>query len=203
MNRAMREASNFCREHNIKRIIYLSSDEIYGKLNTDMVTSDAIMVNPNHYAATKYLAEKIIMESKIPYYILRLPGIVGRIWGRNFIYSLLDRIKNNERIELYNMNKEFNNIVDIDDLTQFIAILCNYIDNGKNEIFLLGNTECVKLADIVSYMKTIYHSISVINNVDMEQRRYFTLDVTMAVQYGYRSKNIRTIIDELSRIQER
>lgn len=193
----------FCKEHNIKRIIYFSSDEIYGELNTDVVSVDAIMVNPNLYATTKYLAEKIIMESGIPYYILRLPGVVGRTQGRNFIYSLLDRIKNDERIELYNMEREFNNIVDIDDLSQFTALLCNNIDNDKNEIFPLGNMECVKLKDIVSYMKDLYGSTSLVHNVDTDQRRCFTLNVENAVQYGYHSKSIRKIIDELSQIQER
>ena len=60
---------NFCREHYIKRIIYLSSDEIYGELNTNVVNEKAIMINPGLYGTTKYLAEKIIMESGMPYYI--------------------------------------------------------------------------------------------------------------------------------------
>lgn len=75
---------NFCKNHHVKRIIYLSSDEIYGDLNVDKVTENTIMINPSVYATTKYLAEKIIIESGIPYYILRLPGIVGRIWGKTF-----------------------------------------------------------------------------------------------------------------------
>lgn len=193
----------FCKEHFIKRIIYLSSDEIYGMLNTDVITADAVMVNPNLYAATKYLAEKIIMESGIPYYILRLPGVVGRNWGRNFIYNLMTRISNNENIELYNIDRAFNNIVDVDDLTKFIAILCSYEDNKENEIFLLGNTEKVELKDIVSYIKSIYHSSSQISSVDADGQRYFTLDVKKAVEYGYSSKKIKTIIDELYQIQER
>ncbi len=191
---------NFSREHNIKRIIYLSSDEIYGELSTDVVTEKTVMLNPNLYAATKYLAEKIIMESSIPYYILRIPGIVGRIWGKNFIYTLMERIKNNERLELYNLERRFNNIVDIDDLTEFITTLCDTGHSSGSELMLLGNTESIKLGDLVSYMKGLYCSSSVICNTETEERRYFTLDVSKAVQHGYRSKEIKTIITELHQI---
>ena len=192
---------NFCRENNIKRIIYLSSDEIYGELNTNVVNEKAIMINPGLYGTTKYLAEKIIMDSGIPYYILRMPGIVGRTWGKTFLYRLMDSIKNNESIELYNWNGQFNNVVDIDDLTRFIVLLINCV-REESEIFLLGNTEQIELKELVSYIKEMYHSVSQISNVDTKSKRYFTLDVRKAVEYGYLSKNIKTIINELHHIQE-
>ena len=191
---------DFCREHNVQRIIYLSSDEIYGELNTDVVTERTVMVNPNIYATTKYLAEKIIMESEIPYYILRLPGIVGAVWGKNFIYGLMERISRNEDIELYNLGRNFNNILDIDDLTGFITILCDEKNKDKSEIFLLGNEEKIKLQEVVEHIKKLYNSTSGIGNVDTDLKRYFTLDVTKAVEYGYSSKAIKAIIDELYQI---
>lgn len=110
----------FCRKHQVKRIIYLSSDEIYGQLYTDQVTETAVMCSPNIYAATKYLAEKVIMESGICYYILRLPGIVGRRWGNCFLHRLIDAVSRNEKVFVYNADKDFNNVVDIDDLVDFI-----------------------------------------------------------------------------------
>lgn len=194
---------NFCKVHHIKRIIYLSSDEIYGEINTDIVTEQAIMINPNLYAATKYLAEKIIMDSKIPFYILRLSGIVGGIWGNNFINRLMGSIQKNEPIALYNMNRKFNNILHIDDLTAFIIKLCLIKSDNSSQIFLLGNTEKVELEKIVFYIKELYHSTSQISNIDTNSRRYFTLDVTKAVEYGYSSKKIKKIIDDLYQIQER
>lgn len=186
---------NFCKEHNIKRIIYLSTDEIYGELNADIVTEKTVMVNPNLYATTKYLAEKIIMESTIPYYIIRLPGVVGRIWRKNFVYNLMTKISRNEKVELYNINRNFNNIVDLDDLINFIVLLCKNNDCEKREIFLLGNIEKIKLLKLVEYMKTLYFSSSQISSIETNKRRYFTLDVSKAVAYGYSSKNMFAIID--------
>ncbi len=193
---------NFCKENKIKRVIYLSSDEIYGELNTDMVSEKAVMVNPNLYAATKYLAEKIIIESRIPYYILRLPGVVGGTWGNNFIYNLMRRIKNSENIELYNINRKFNNILHIDDLTEFMHTLCKLDNSNRSEIFLLGNTENVELQEIVVYIMHLYHSKSQLYSIETDSKRYFTLDTAKAEEYGYTSKKILTIIDELYHMQE-
>lgn len=193
----------FCKKHHIKRIIYLSSAEIYGDLNIDMVTDQATMVNPNLYATTKYLAERIIIESNIPYYILRLPGIVGQVWGETFIYRLMDKIRKNETIELYNLDKKFNNIVEIDDLVQFVIVLCNDFNNGKSEIFLLGNSENVSLREVIAYIKKKYHSLSVIKSVEASNRKYFALDISKAVKYGYCSKEMKKIIDQLYQLQEK
>ena len=192
----------FCEEHGVKRIIYLSTDEIYGELNTEIVSEKAIMINPNLYASTKYLAEKIIASSQIPYYVLRLPGIVGKKWGKSFLYGLMDRIKRGESIELYNMSKDFNNIVHIDDLVDFILVLCKRIESFASEIFLLGNTEKMKLEEIVLYIKDIYQSTSQIKDIDEKKKRYFILDVSNAIKYGYSSKKIKNIIDELYQIQK-
>ena len=188
---------SFCREHGIKRIIYLSSDSIYGQVNVEMVTERAVMVEPDLYGVTKYLAEKIVAESGIPYYILRLPGVVGRVWRENFISSLFEKIAGNKNVELYNADRDFNNILDIDDLTEFIVRLCSYESRDGSNIFLLGNTEKMKLEIIAKYIKELYQSDSQINSVSSDSKRYFTLNVDKAVAYGYFSKSIKTIIGEL------
>lgn len=187
---------NFCKEHHIKRIIYLSSDSIYGELNTDEVSEDAIMVNPGFYGITKYLAEKIIMQSGIPYYILRMPGIVGKVWRSTYLYRLIDQLCMNETITVYNSERQFNNVVDLDDLIHFILLLCN-MNRESSEIFLLGNTEKTELMKIVYYAKNLCQSTSEIDFKSTVGKRYFTLDVSKAVEYGYVSKSIWNIIEEL------
>lgn len=191
---------DFCKKHKVKRVIYLSSDSIYGELDTDEVSEKAVMVNPSFYGTTKYLAEKIIIESGIPYYILRMPGIVGRIWRNTYLYRLIDQFYMNETITVYNGERMFNNVLDIDDLMHFIMLLS---DSQKdcNEIFLLGNTEKVELIKIVNYIKNLCQSTSKINIKNTSGKRYFTLNVSKAVEYGYSSKSIWEIIRELCMIK--
>ncbi|MCI9531209.1 MAG: NAD(P)-dependent oxidoreductase [Lachnospiraceae bacterium] len=187
----------FCRKHHIKRIIYLSSDSIYGELHTDIATEAAVMVNPGFYGMTKYLAERIIMDSGIPYYIIRMPGIVGGIQRDVFLCRLIAKMKEDEGIVLYNMDKVFNNVLHIDDLSKFIMLLCLLENNGNHEVFLLGNTEYVKLREIAYYLKKLTHSRSKIENIDTQDKRYFTLDVSKAVEYGYSSRKMKDILQEL------
>lgn len=191
---------DFCKKHNVKRIIYLSTDSLYGELNVDEVSENTIMVNPDFYGTTKYLAEKIIIESGIPYYILRLPGVVGRIWRGTYLYRLIDKAYSHESITLYNGEKKFNNVLDVDDLVKFVVHLCSY-EKSENEIFLLGNTEKIQLIKIVDYIKDLCHSTSKIDVMSGEGRRYFTLNVDKAVAYGYSSKLMWNIIDELYRLK--
>lgn len=191
----------FCKKHRVRRIIYLSTDEIYGMLQACEVTEHSAMVSPNIYAATKYLAEQVIRESRIPYYILRLPGIVGRDWGDNFIYRTMEKVQNQEDIYIYNGQREFNNLVDVDDLAQFILVLCYKIECPASETFVVGNCEKIKLLELVEFMKEIYDSSSEVHDGEDSSRRYFTLNVRKAVSYGYRSKSIKNIIYELKELQ--
>lgn len=191
---------DFCKKHNVKRVIYLSSDCVYGEIDTDEVTEKTIMVNPGFYGTTKYLAEKIIMESGIPYYILRMPGIVGKEWRNTYLYRLIDQFCMNETVTVYNSGKLFNNVLDIEDLLRFLALLCNLQKDG-NEVFLLGNTEKVKMMDVVNYVKKICKSTSKVDFKNTGYKKYFTLNVSKAVEYGYSSKSIWDIIDELYAIK--
>lgn len=193
------KVTEFCQRHHVKRIIYLSSDEIYGKLNTEQVDEKALMVEPNIYAITKYLAERIILDSGIPCFILRLPGIVGKKWGKSFVYRLMDKISQELDIELYNADKYFNNMIDIDDLIGFIELLAGDVNSRCSEIFVLGNTEKIKLGELVEYIKELYCSTSSIIYSDSDCERYFVLDTEKAVAYGYRSKKIMDVIDNLYR----
>lgn len=192
---------DFCKKHEIKRIIYISTDEIYGQLNAEKVTENTIMVSPNIYATTKYLAEQIIIESGIPYYILRLPGIVGEKWGNNFIYSVMEKIQRDENVKIYNGEKNFNNLVEINDLKEFIIKLACKNNCLLSEIFVLGNCESMKLLEMIKFLKEIYHSSSKIYNEESSLKRYFTLDVEKAVGYGYTSKKIKDILYGLKEIK--
>lgn len=190
----------FCKKYQVRRVIYLSTDEIYGKLRAREVTEYSAMISPNIYAATKYLAEQVIRESGIPYYILRLPGIVGRDWGDNFIYRTMEKVRNQEDIYIYNGQGEFNNLVDIDDLAQFILALCNQMECPLSETFVVGNCEKIKLLELVAFMKEMYDSSSEVHDDEDSSGRYFTLNVEKAVSYGYRSKRIKDIMYELKEL---
>lgn len=187
----------FCKMHKVSRIIYLSSDEVYGQLNTDVVTEESLMVSPNIYGTTKYLAERVIKESGIQYFIIRLPAIVGKSWGKSFIYKIFEKAGKNEDIIIYNGEKSFNNLIEIDDLVNFIIKLVMINDKSDSEVFTIGNIKKMKLIEIIEYIKLLCGSNSKIINKDFSKQRYFVLSVEKAIKFGYISKEIKVILDDL------
>lgn len=187
----------FAREHGIDRIIYISSDEIYGRLVCELCNEFSDIINPSNYAISKYLAEKLIEESGLRYYILRLPGIVGGSNRINFLNNIIDKLSRNKDITCYNLKKRFNNTIYIYDLLDFIYCLIGKGDSSANEIFLLGLVESIILYDVIDYARQKLNSKSNIYEVPNNGNRYFLLDVSKAVKYGYKSIDIYKMIDIL------
>lgn len=185
-----------CKKHNVKKIIYLSSDEIYGSLRTEELNSDSGRIDMNVYAMTKYLSEQIIIESGISYNILRLPGIVGGgKLGDSFLERAIVSMESNRDIYCYNLEKSFNNVVHIEDLCDFIIKLVE--KDTESMILHLGQTECWKMWDILNYIKKELESAADIIAVENSEGRFFTLPTAEAEQLGYSSRGIEHIVDEL------
>ena len=186
-----------CKQCNVKRIIFLSSDEVYGNLDTDSLSADSDRINPGVYASSKYLSEQIIMESEIPYYIIRSPGIVD---GTKIKNSFLERtaidLSQNRTITCNHMEDLFNNVVHLEDLCKFILLLTNKENDDRNKIFHVGQCESEKLTNIINYMRNQIESNSKILAMS-KKGRHFTLPVEDAVEYGYASRGIYPIIDEI------
>lgn len=71
-----------CEEENVTRLIYISTLSVYEYLRRKdlpkMINIDNIK-SPQNYALSKWMAEKIILDSKIPYTIILRVGFVGYV----------------------------------------------------------------------------------------------------------------------------
>lgn len=77
---ATRNLLEFGKSKNIKKIIYISSSSVYYNLEDQFNIDENDIIGPsfiNHYAETKYLGEKLVEESGIPYVILRPRAVFG------------------------------------------------------------------------------------------------------------------------------
>lgn len=195
------EVIKLCREKCIEKIVYLSSDEIYGSLVTDKLEIESEKRNLNIYAMSKLLSEAVVKESGMHYRILRLPGIVGGdIWGDTYLERIIRKAEQGENIEAYNVNKDFNNVVHVDDLCDFIVE--HIADDFGNEIIHVGQEEKKRLGDVINYV--IAHTKSSSMIVEKKGgKRYFTLPCAEAVRCGYKSRGVFKIIDEIVERYER
>ena len=83
-------------------------------------------INPDLLGSTKILMEKMIESQKINYLNIRLPGIVGYQINdprRPWLCKILNKLKNGEHVEIFNSEKNFNNIIDSYEIYKFLNYL--------------------------------------------------------------------------------
>lgn len=101
----------------VKKIIYFSSDSIYGEVHDATLYLSSPITNPGFYGQTKLVCEGLLHDSDIQTVSLRLPLIVGKGAKRNWLARIMQAIKEKTQITVYNPNDLFNNVVHI----QFIS----------------------------------------------------------------------------------
>lgn len=179
---ATKNVLEYAKLHKVKRIIFLGSVESYGEVN-GVLREDSPRNNPNDYGITKYVAEQLIRNSGIPYYIFILPGVVGRNCGGNWIMNAAKALYSNKRVTYYNGQGLFNNILDIQDLCIFIEKLLIESMN-KSETYLLGSNEKLTVENVVYFLKDKFSSASELYN-DNQKGNAFYLDVSKAISDGF------------------
>ena len=189
---ATKNVLEYAKLHNVKRIIFLGSVESYGEAN-GVLREDSPRNNLNDYGVTKYVAEQLIRNSGIPYYILILPGVVGRSCGGNWIINVAKALYSNKCVTYYNGQGLFNNILDVQDLCAFIEKLITENVN-KSETYLLGSSEKVTVENVVRFLKDKFLSASQLYS-DNQKRNAFYLDVNKAISDGFSPHPIIDTLD--------
>lgn len=83
------------------KILYTSTDYIFGSDDDNWLETDA-PVNPcNHYGLTKYQGEQIIRENCEKHFIIRISWVFG-VHGKNFVYTMLRLADTRETLTVVN-----------------------------------------------------------------------------------------------------
>lgn len=137
----------------VKRFIYISSPSIYFDFN------DAIGINENsqipkrmvnQYAKTKWRAENLLRESKLPHIILRPRALIGR--GDTVIMPRLIRSSMEEKLKIIGSGK---NVVDLTPVSNMVeAVRLSIFTQNYNETYNISNGEPVNLWKSINYILT-------------------------------------------------
>ena len=158
-----------CKKFKCKRIIYLSTMSVYGAIKSKIVDENLKPNNIDLYGLSKRVSEnKITAFAKNNYFIatiFRLPGVVGKNSKYNFLSNILKRIKNNQQITFSNANSKFNNVVNINNLSE---IICKSINKEKSsKIYNLASTKPLKIKSIINLF---YKKIKKTKNYTIEKK---------------------------------
>ena len=141
-----------CKQFGCKRIIYLSTMSIYGKITNKIVYEDLKPKNLDLYGLSKKISENRILsfaENNLSIAtIFRLPGVVGKDSKYNFLSNTLKKIKKKQPITISNVKSKFNNVVHVDNLKE---IIFQSIKKEKSsQIYNLSSIRPIKIESIIN-----------------------------------------------------
>lgn len=189
---------------------FISSWFVYGQ--TDVYAKENTHCNPTgFYSITKRTAEQLLISYcetfNIKYRILRLSNVLGPgdknvSTKKNALTYLLNQIKNNENINLYDNGNFYRDYIHVNDVCAAINLVINTSDT--NEIYNVGSGIPVLFKDAIEYIIKKTNSKSSIASVEqgdfhkIVQTKSFFMNCYKLKNLGFTPKyNIYTILDDL------
>jgi nucleoside-diphosphate-sugar epimerase len=189
---------------------FISSWFVYG--DVELPAKETANCDPKgFYSITKRAAEQLLMSYcdtfNIKYRILRLGTVVGKSdtkvsKKKNALQYLINEIKENRPITLYDGGDLYRDYIHVDDVAQAINLI---IKNGKtNEIYNVANGEKVYLGEALEYVKNKVKSTSEFIPVEIApfhkivQTKNMVLDISKIKALGYTPKfGTYNLLDQL------
>ena len=163
----------FAKEKKVKKIINLSTISVYGTIDVNLLHEDYIPINQNLLGRTKYISEYLLYNQPINFINLRLPGILcsSKNYSRPWLKTIINKIKNNEKIKIYNEKNNFNSVIDVEEITKLIL---EVIKNNKiiRNTFNLSASESIRLGSAIKKIKKYYNSSSQIISLKNKKKSY-------------------------------
>ena len=153
---------DFAKKNKVKKIIHLSSVNIYGEIKSKILKETNFFNKPDLLGSTKILMEKLISLQDINYLNIRLPGVLGyqiNDTRRPWFCKIVNQLKLNKKVEIFNSNKKFNNIIDTYEIYKFINFIKEkkYFKNGNINF---SSTKPLVLKDIIFFLQKKLNSKS-------------------------------------------
>jgi len=153
------------------KIIFISSGTVYGD-KLDAKETD-LPQPQSPYAITKLAAEYYIINSGVPYIILRM----GNVWGKNNNKGVIKSF--NEGGKIYGDGKHTRDYVYIDDVIEAL-LQCQKWENGIYNIGTRKPTSVNEIADLMGIEKVYDKAIP--------EQNFISLNIDKAINMGWRPK---------------
>jgi len=184
--------NNIDRTH-LKKIIFLSTEQIYGDNQINFLQNKFYEPQPkNYYGISKLLAEKALFnfyhncEKKISIDILRVPRVIDYS-KNNIIYNLIEKIKKNNKIVIRNFKEKFN-LIFIDD---FLKIIVKVSKHNKKEIRILDiSGRDYRSFFLIEIIQKIKKKLGLKNIIYKKKTMDTHNPINLKINYNYSKKNI-------------
>jgi nucleoside-diphosphate-sugar epimerase len=179
----------------------VSTWSVYG--NVDLPVNENSYCNPTgFYSITKRTAEQLLIAYckvfGVSYRVLRLCNVLGETdkiipKKKNALQYLINELKNNRDINLYNNGEFLREYMYVDDICEGIH-LC--IEKGDgNDIYNIGSGEMQVFGEMIDYCIKKLNSTSKVNRINpsgfhnIVQARDMFLDTSKLVKLGFKPEH--------------
>ena len=120
------------------KVINLSTISVYEINNQNFVVENQLDISNSKLGTTKFIGEKLFEMSSLNFINLRMPGVLTSNLKskRPWLRTIISHIKKNKNIECYNLNKNFNNVIDIKEICRLINFIAKRKKISGTIIFL-------------------------------------------------------------------
>lgn len=155
-----------------KRVVYLSSGgAIYGRFE-GMRTEETPLLPHTLYGRHKLLCEAIVMQSTLPYLIVRLPNLVGERQNKTQLIPALIHQARQGRVTLF--DHATRDLLDVEDFARILIQLLSKLTNSESIILASGYS--ISISNIfreIQQALNISVDIEVLSRGDQQQ---FSID---------------------------
>jgi len=161
-----------CIKEKAETFNFISSWFVYGE--TELPAKENSICSPRgFYSITKLCAEQLVESycktHKIPYRIIRLCNVYGKgdpgvSKKKNALQFLIERLKKDESIQLYNGGDFVRDYMHVDDVSR--AINCVIETGPLDSVINVGCGEPIKFKEIIDLAVKILDSKSEITNIE-------------------------------------
>ena len=171
---------------------FVSSGFVYG--SEVINASEEDYCNPKgFYSITKRTAEQMLITFcetfGVKYRIFRLANVYGndknRSIKKNVLGYIIDRLKCDEEVNLYNYGKFKRDFIFVDDVCDAINFLIN--NSNVNEIYNIGTGVITEFGTAIEYSKNLLGSKSKLNYLPNPSPDYY-MNVNKLKSLGFESK---------------
>ena len=194
-------------------INFISSWFVYGKVDRlQLPVDESNSCNPTgFYSITKKCAEDLLISYcntfNVKYRIIRLCNVLGKgdkgtSKKKNAVTWMINQLKENKPINLYNDGLVYRDFLHVDDVCQAINLICN---KGKfNEIYNVSSGKPTKIKTIIDLAYKYLNSNSSLNSINPPvfhtnvQSQDFWMKNKKLEELGFKQKiSIEEIVKEL------
>jgi len=179
-----------------RKIIYASSVSVYGDCTTSPLGRTSAAQARSPYGRSKLVAEQHLMNtgSGIARLALRLPGVLGPSAQEHLISGLVRKAIQGDQISFWNGDHLFNNVVDVTDLSRFIAKLAIDTHDLTFDAFPLAARDPIPMREVVELIKLRVKSNSLVTEISSNNSSFFIDDRYARSVLGYESMTTRSAI---------